>query len=238
MARPKTLRSDIAEAIGVSVSMVSKYWKKGMPRDSVERAKSWYMANIGRGKVKVENFGKMEVSSVSEVKGVAPTATQITDELLRGLAFFAASADAKLKYHEAEIQRLKQQVDAIGDTQDPAEIKERLDLISMMMAYEKQQNETAKALVTVQDKQHKIELERRESFALKDVEEAVSKLMGGVKQIIDRAAIRITRDLTGDIKAEQAGKVALMVEEIYKNFYEFELVENFNPNKKDNAASV
>lgn len=234
MARPKTLRSDISEAVGISVSMVSKYWKRGMPRDSIDGAKSWYMANVGRGKVSVKNFSKMDMVAPSGVKSATPTATEITDELLRGLAFFAASADAKLKYHEAEIQRIKQQVNDMGETLDPEEAKDRLALISMMMAYEKQQNETAKALVTVQDKQHKIELERRESFALKDVEEAVSKLMGGVKQIVDRAAIRITRDLTGDIKAEQTGKVALMVDEIYKSFYEFELIENFRSNKTDN----
>jgi phage terminase Nu1 subunit (DNA packaging protein) len=45
--QPRVKQKDIAEALGLHKSVLSRYVRKGMPTHSVEAAKAWYGQNIG-----------------------------------------------------------------------------------------------------------------------------------------------------------------------------------------------
>lgn len=46
------LKKDLADALGISAAMVSKLSKRGMPTDSVERARRWRKRHLEQGRVK------------------------------------------------------------------------------------------------------------------------------------------------------------------------------------------
>lgn len=229
MGRPKTLRNEIAEAIGKSPPTVSKLWKKGMPRDSVEEAVIWYQAFTGRGKVKTPHSFQFRKNNQSEVAASLLkseskiTVSDINDESLRGLAFFVESSDSKLKFHENEYQNLLILLEAESDEEL------RHSLKNQMMIHEKQMNDTAKALVSVQDKLFKIELERKESFPMDDVRESMQKIASGILEVFKGMKVRILKEFTGETKEileplldkEEEGAIALV--------YDFSIIKDPHP---------
>lgn len=50
------LKKDLAEQLGISAAMVSKLVKRGMPTDSVERARRWRRRHLEPGRVKGVRF--------------------------------------------------------------------------------------------------------------------------------------------------------------------------------------
>jgi hypothetical protein len=58
--------ADIGRALNISRQAAAKHIKKGMPTDSIENARSWYLGNVGfRGSYKRGSFSRLPVRVVT-----------------------------------------------------------------------------------------------------------------------------------------------------------------------------
>jgi len=97
-------RTELAAALGISVSMVSRLVKRGMPDDSIDRAQRWRKKHLQIGRVKGIKHG---------TDNTAPGAPVEPDD--ENVAMFTDSR-ARKEHYQAELAKLelgKQQGDLL-----------------------------------------------------------------------------------------------------------------------------
>ena len=211
MARPKSLRSEIAEALGITPTVVSKYWKRGMPRDSIEDAVRWHFLNVKKNtRAESSPPPKKKVAKEAPVKIQNPKSLAVPD---------------------APPKRITEEVEIVEDMENGDGLKRALSklgaearFLDQKMGECRNDQEEAKyyrsELIATVEQIRKIEVvwqkiqkEKEESILVEDAKEGIEKCVGKLLTFLDRLPMRATKSLTG---AERSKAIAGIKEEITK----------------------
>jgi hypothetical protein len=191
MARPKSLRGEIAEALELSPSRVSHYWKKGMPRDSVEEATKWHALNVGKNTHAGKKVPKKKAATKKKASTKEPPAIDRFVESLgddgnlddepglvanvisgEGLSIAIREIERDLKYIQGMLKKSK------GD-------------LALERYYRDAHTTRVEQLRKIEVVWQKIQKEKEQSVSIEDLGEVLNELFRDFRRRLDNAARRI-----------------------------------------------
>ena len=177
MARPKSLRGEIAAALDLSPSRVSHYWKKGMPRESVEDAVKWHALNVGKNTHSGKKIPKEPPGIGQFVEGLGDDGN-IDDDPMKevvsgeGLAIAIREIERDLKYIQGMLRKSK------GSLQE-----ERY--------YRDAHTTRVEQLRKIEKDWQGIQKEKEQSISIGELGEVLSDLFRDFRRRLDNASRRI-----------------------------------------------
>jgi len=208
MGRKKSLRGEIADAIGKSPATVTNCWKKGMPRHDVQAAVDWYQAHVGRGKMRVVAPKAVDVELVGEPVEVV---AQVRKDGLRGLA-------AGVRDLEDELERISQKIKSPG-------IQNNAEQYAFFL---KAHMEVTEQLRKVQKDLFQIHKQENEAVTVSEAEAIITQLMKNQRQALDRVVARVVKNFKGDTKVKLTQILEKEVNAVIELFASCEFYEEEN----------